>query len=431
MQRQDYLDTLVKNRKLTREGQDWLRLALDPFHDYNRTIAGYPDTDGSQTLVSCYQYQLDLAAPAGVAGNWDAHIFTLPILESLPYNNVATGAEFNDYTLDAAATNALTGPLTIRAGPAGSNLQPSQVMPPNTTHTALPAGSAEDLQRGITRILGMGFEVTNTTADMYKQGAVTVYRMPQYRSHPAVCSLERAAHRGNISTIRIRDAPNTIAQVNLLKGTRTWSAAEGCYVVAAFSDVSNPLIPASPNMVIVDKSGDHELASFALASPYAIQGAANAPPNTSLIAVNATQTSPMDTSGAYFTGLSNSTTLTIKLKVYIERAPTHTEADLAVLATPSAGLDTRALELYSMAINQIPVGVTVAENGLGDWFRTVMSVVRKVAPTIGGVIGAYNPVAGQIIQTAGRVAGNFDDLAKKNTVKKKAKPKQQAKPRSS
>lgn len=423
MQRQDYLDTLTKKNKLTRGGEDWLRLALDPFHDFNRTIAGYPDTDGSQTLVSCYQYQYDLTVPANVNGNWDAHIFTLPVLESLNYNNAAAGVEFNDYTLDAAASQAPVGPLVIRAGAAGSALQPQQNMPANTTHACLPALNSEDLQKGITRILGMGFEVTNTTADMYKQGAVTVYRMPQYRSVPAAVALERPAHRGVVSSIRLRDAPSTIAQINLLKGTRTWSASEGCYVTAAFSDVSNPLLPPNPNMIVVDREGSHEIASTALISPYTVQGAANAPPTPSLLVVNATQTAPMDTSGAYFTGLSNSTTLTVKLKVYIERAPTHTEADLAVLATPSAGLDTRALEIYSRAITQLPVGVTVAENGIGDWFRTVMSVVRKVAPTVGGVISAYNPAAGELIRTAGKVAGNFDDLVKKKTLPRKKSQK--------
>lgn len=69
----DFLQSLADNHKITQDGKEWLTLALDPFHDYNKQVAGYPDADGSQTVVSCYQYQTDVSSVGGA--NWDCHIY--------------------------------------------------------------------------------------------------------------------------------------------------------------------------------------------------------------------------------------------------------------------------------------------------------------------------------------------------------------------
>lgn len=76
----DFLDALTDMKKITPDGKEWITLALDPFHDYNKQIAGYPDADASQTVVSCFQYQADLVAPGAV--NWDCHIYNAPVCKA-------------------------------------------------------------------------------------------------------------------------------------------------------------------------------------------------------------------------------------------------------------------------------------------------------------------------------------------------------------
>ena len=49
----DFLTSLVDHHQITEDGKEWLTLALDPFHDYNKQVAGYPDADASHTVVSC------------------------------------------------------------------------------------------------------------------------------------------------------------------------------------------------------------------------------------------------------------------------------------------------------------------------------------------------------------------------------------------
>jgi len=84
-----------------------------------------------------------------------------------------------------------------------------------------------------------------------------------------------------------------------------------------------------------------------------------------------------NTSGAMFTGLSASTTLTINSIFYIERFPQATDSNLVVLAKPSPPYDPVAKACYSHMMQTMPVGVKVSENDGGEWFlKTVASLFR-------------------------------------------------------
>lgn len=408
--RPKYLDQLVANRKLTADGRDWLTLALDPFHDLNHQAAGFPDSDGSQTIVSCYQYQVDLGAPAGVVGNWDAHVFTMPTCIPADHALQSISADWKSAAPIAGAPLKL-GPLTIITAAGGANLYPT------TDHdvlasTTLPSLNSTDLASGVTRVIGLGYEVTNTTAEINKQGSVTSYRMPQYASATgAICTVNDAISMvASVPVVRWRAPPANTAEANLLKGTRTWDAASGVYATAVLNSVANPLVMVnnSANLYVADPYPNAP--GVAVLSPTSV-AIGNTGPAVSVVVPSVTQQMPYDTTGSMFTGLSNATTLTIKLKVYVERAPTYAEPHLAVLATPSAGYDVMALELYSQAISQLPVAVTVSENGAGDWFRGVVRVLKNVAGPLGNAINAFVPGAGLIGTAAQKILGVVDTIA--------------------
>jgi hypothetical protein len=89
--------------------------------------------------------------------------------------------------------------------------------------------------------------------------------------------------------------------------------------------------------------------------------------------------------GAYFSGLSNQTTLQVQLLRYYERFPSATvDADqpLVVLAKPSCRFDPTALEAYSAMLRHIPTGVPARYNGLGDWFREAAETVRDIVSPV-------------------------------------------------
>jgi len=112
---------------------------------------------------------------------------------------------------------------------------------------------------------------------------------------------------------------------------------------------------------------------------------------------------PYNTHGAMVTGLNVNSTLRIRLRVYVEVAPTGTanDTDLTVLTTPSAGYDASALKVYSEVCSKMPVAVPVDFNSWGDWWKTMSSIIKTVAIPAGTAIGAAfgAPTAGAAVGT--------------------------------
>jgi len=407
----DYLQKLADKRQLTPDGKEWLTLALDPFHDYNHQVAGYPDADCSQTTVSCYQYQVELAAPAGVAGNWDAHIYNMPICRPDDYGLFSMDTQWSKITEpNPVINNCRTGPLCIVTNAAGSPL--GNVIPVSATaqKTTLPAATTNyDLCGGITRVIGMGYEVTNTTAEINKQGTITAYRMPQLGSRYQIGAANNAGTFIAGATGEMwREPPSTPAEANLLKGTRTWGASEGVYATCFQNSVHNPLAQVESAQILFQPNPHPGAVSVVRATYFNTVGPGAVAPNGSVVSFPPNQVMPYDTTGVFFTGLSNATTLTVKLRVYVERAPTYSEPNLAVLASPSAGYDVRALELYAAAVNMLPVAVKVGENAKGDWWRAVVGVLKAAAGPIGMALNPFLPGAGLIGAGIQAVSGQLN-----------------------
>jgi len=413
------LDALVQGKKITTEGADWFRLALDPFHDFNRPIAGYPDADGSHTVVSCFQHAYDLAKPAG-ATTWDAHIFTLPITCGGVMNVMnCTGAtaqcQETAITADLGAINMITA-------------DPGESLFPDTPAWAPVNGAVANIGFGSTanvgnsRIIGWGLEVVNTTAEMYKQGACTVYCQPQA---PTLCNnleVRNAADNkvGETCSTRLQSPPSTVAEAVLLGGTQQWAAKDGCYLIVPQSRVENPI--ASQSLISYHFCRDAQVGAgdAVVHAPSTFSGTQTGatPLHSDLWGLSA-KIVPFNTVGAFFTGLSAETTLRIKVKCYVERTPCFTDASLCVLASPSAPYDGRALSLYSAVAGRMPIGTMVSNNASGDWWRMVLSVIKKVAVPIGLTLEPFVPGAAPV---AGAVVAGIDAVEKIDDSKSKPQP---------
>jgi len=366
-------------------------------------------------------------APAGVAGNWDAHVFNLPMASSTGSFSVDGIADWIRYQDSAVSVAGTVGPVNIYSGATGTNLLPITGAPATNAYATVPAALNTDISGGISRVLGMGFEVTNTTAEINKQGSVTCYRMPQNTATGQIIVANfNNSNQGTVVMRRMRTPPSTVAQANLLKGTRTWDAASGVYAVPVQNSMANPLQLMNTELGLIQAEATPGLASTAIRTPYGITGAGTAVPAMSAYVPNAQQFTPFDTTGAYFTGLSNATILTIKVKIYVERAPTFSEANLAVLASPSAGYDVNALTLYARCVSELPVAVKVGDNASGDWWRSALSVLSKVAGPVGMALNTIMPGAGGIglaIQAASAVANAAAAQKKKLKAVTKSNPK--------
>ncbi len=133
--------------------------------------------------------------PANVAANanWDCHIYNLADFASLNSENAGTGATGTsllpgtyDYTNSSTAgyaTNPATSNyqptgLQILTGPAGAQFLPS-ASGTSIAQTNCASMFPSQYITGKCRLVGGGFEIVNTTANLYKQGVLTAYRMPQ------------------------------------------------------------------------------------------------------------------------------------------------------------------------------------------------------------------------------------------------------------
>jgi hypothetical protein len=89
----------------------------------------------------------------------------------------------------------------------------------------------------------------------------------------------------------------------------------------------------------------------------------------------------LNLSGAYFTGLSEETTLTVTSRFYVEISPP-LSSSLLDLVTPPAQFDPFAINLYTRVVNMMPPGTRKGDNDAGDWFRHLGVNAAKAAQSM-------------------------------------------------
>jgi len=418
----EVLERFESSGRLSREGKNWLIQATDPFHDTDIEYTGFPDMTIGSSVVQCVKVQTTLSKPSGITGNWDCHICNLPWFQK--FTSAKYNQTYNQLRLDTkeALVNEAGG-LAFMSVPSGA-----------TTYLTSSALGAEvtflDINQayfvGPARVVSAGFEVHNTTAELYRQGSVTVYKQP----HPAagdytvICNTA-AAPTTILNALLLKSKaapPENVAQAMALCGSRTWAALEGAYVVCTLNTDEVPIQYRTPSYPILE----HWSEGSGIVCGYTGTAA-------DALTDNVCNYNEFDMSGAYFTGLSPETSLTVTFNVYIERFPTADQTDLAVLAEASPSYDPLALELYTRMLHEMPVGVMVKENSIGEWFA---DVVAKVAPFLHTGLSAiphpYAMIGAEIAKEAGKLAKSYlppkqgpnqygDPLPKKKSGNRKAK----------
>jgi len=387
---------------LTECGRDWLIAACDPYHDKPLNICGYPDVNEAASVTQVVKLSAQISAPAGVSTNWDCHFHQLPWLAGVTSGGPTQLKAVQDNTTflaiqnDAPSGSAWSG-LIVDSVTAGS----PTFYYANTTITTPFATQLFPYLTGEYRVIAMGFEVINTTSELNVQGLVTTYRYPMQdldsaSTIPALALNQGSGPSSNTigfpSVLNTTAPPSTAGQALLLADSRQWKAKDGCYVV---STLNSDEIPTGPNNVMLKLAMNQQdpiaLAGFQAITSPAASTPINIPPTTPtnsiafLLSPN-TDLTKFNHSGAYFQGLSNSTTLQVNVIYIVERFPTFLETDLVVLAKHSCRYDAAALELYSEVIRQMPVGVPQKMNGLGEWFSDAVSAASDfISPVLSAI----------------------------------------------
>lgn len=272
---------------------------------------------------------------------------------------------------------------------------------------------ASDYVQGASRVIGLGMEVQNTTADIYKQGQVFTWRQPSAMGGGGVFTSQTSVApqlTPFVGHMQRRPPANT-KQEMLIPGTRQWRAEDGAYIVGTFVGQDNPPLYTSYDLPVVYDDplvedyptnngfpttvattyNDRKVWVPTETIPSAEYG--GVPP---CLKVN-----PMHMSGMHFSGLSQQSTLSLTVNIYLESFPGPAEPSILVLGTPSAQYDPVALEIFSHCLSSLPVGVTAGDNGFGDWFA---DVVRQASNYLYPIAKAFLPGQASLVRDMGRAA---------------------------
>jgi len=399
-----------------KDAQRWLITTLDPFHDNPETLAGPPDGVTGNQICQLVKQSMTITCPTGITtGTWDVNIVDWPWVNAHPVTTTGcvgpgfaysghsgvqpTGSSF--FQAFPSTGNTPLGGLQAFSGPTGACLSPYMTFANlgSNTYAINSLTMSSTYTNGDHRVYSKGFEVHNTTAQLYRGGSLTCYRTPVphtedavacqtylYGGGPPATITDKVVHK----TLIIDGPPGTPASALLLPQSKQWGAEEGAYVVSALHDPQIGVYAQEAMGVFLYDSTSINNTVTPTPTPLQFGSAAGTvtglPYNGAGTTVSPLPIGEFDISGCYFTGLTPQTTLVINWNVYVQRFPTNSDLNLVVLANPSCEREEAALAFYSHAVGSLPVGVPVKENGFGDWFKDVVSTASDyIAPVLSAI----------------------------------------------
>lgn len=411
------LNMMVEANMLSEKGKNSVIQALDPMHDLPVSVlSGWPDMETSASVVQCIKKTIAITTNQSSTDNWDCHFCVLPFANNV--NFTPTLSRTNNFVnnfrtlTDPQTTNNTIGGVTVWGEPVGG----STVI----TDTPIATVVLDDTYiHGPSRIVGMGFEVNNTTADLYKQGQVIVYRLPQPDPETSDYTVISAASwNSGVTTVgsyqQFRPPCNTAANAMLLAGSRQWSAKDGVYMVvplingpdnpALVGDYNQPMFPVtalSEDQPDGDQSGPINNGAVVIPTLFVVPIETEVGfSNCSVLPCN--RIYPLQQCGAIFTGLSPQTSLQLTVNFYLETFPGFAENTLLTLATPSTHYDPLALQMISRAFLDMPVAFRFGDNGLGQAFaETIADMADFIAPI---ALAVGHPEIAAIVTGGGKIA---------------------------
>jgi hypothetical protein len=452
---------VTKKDGITKSGNDWILQALDGFHDSQLKPTDYPDGPQGKLVIYHPTLEVNVAKPPNLASGatWDFHLTTQPF-----YGGTDSLVGFNASINTAGASLGAVGngrgsTITMVTNDNGFVAAPVIMdRRPSGDLTFTSGGSVAALNYGCvdipkqytegpTRVVGMAVEVVNTTPELYRGGRVDAYELPMrpIESDAVLCGLEQNGaevfynnlssgnsaspvyYRTPARVVAVAQPPSRVAQAALPDNSLYWPAKHGGYFNAVFE---KPPPMSAPNQIWPAwYAGDPAVGNVpqvyngpwpsaypgngSLARRLVAWNVTNSPSPVGLTPsspyefhayLNRIGVIPISRKGLYFTGLSEQTTLSVRVRFYIVRIPSINEPDIYNLALPPPKVDRRVWELYAEIVSKLPVACRFDENPLGEWFKDVLGTVARWAPTVGNLVGTVVPGASLLGQGIGKAA---------------------------
>lgn len=378
------------------------------------------------SIVRLHNQSYTLTAPASAVADWDATVaFTganseigeLPGLVSIGVADINS-----ELTYDHAAlsTGNPFGSFVIKAGASGSPLTWGTPTVIGDTHVARGAcATAPNSDR--CRIIAIGYEITNTTADIYKQGSITVAALPSavtdYGLLTVVDTNAAPYAQHSFQTYFPTKFAATRDGLIGIPGAATWAAKEGAYVIPRMITHTMPVEAPSSNQRAVVCQDSASATAYAATTPLGFQVLDGA----SYPFIRGVGASGFAATQVFLNGLSHETSLTITMRTIVEYFPTFGSALLS-LTTPSPAFSPKAFEIYSRACQLAPYAVPVKQNGAGEYFRKVLHFISAASGAVSPLVGSFAPLAGGISVGTKALANYLGEKANARRIKKGSAP---------
>ena len=374
------IETLCSSCGLSEMGKQWISKTMDPFKDMPEKGVGYPDMYGGLSVIQEFNFKQTFIAPASAGGNeWDFHAFFpgCDFSGTLSVANLVSGNIF----FSNNTTTYLHGGLEVRSGAAGANLLIA-TQDALMANLAIPSAS---FVGGRARVVSKAFEIHNVTSQMFKQGDLTVWRHDQPPGSPGILNYSNntdntTCYQTAVPCLYQAEVPFTAARTLYFPNSQTWEAKEGCYVVAVMANQSSPprfLSSAQAVATMFSENGSNYITTGTI------------PASSHVVSITTpSMWSPFIPCGAFLTGLSTETALTVNVKYVVEYFPEASSPTMMSMAKPSSHFDPRALSMYSESSWRLPPGTPVRNNGAGEWISTVADVLKDFGVPGMGMVGS-------------------------------------------
>lgn len=318
------------------------------------------------------------------------------------------------------------GLVNVAKTMAGGNLFPNLDPVVDADFSITPVATFSNIDDGISRVIGMGIEVIDTTAEIYKQGSLACYRMPVVRNTLLQFGYNDGAGVQSQTTWHVFQAPpSTMSDAARYRSTVQWQNKDGAYMVIGQDGIANEFTSATGLPIAVLMDTDWTNGYRAMISTLQSTTADQVDPLlTSQVAINQPKLVNVAQQGIFLSGLNKEATFRVRVRVYVERAPLHGDVTLIPMATPSAKYDVKALEMYSQLVSDLPIAVPVGFNAHGDWWRIILRGIEDYAPSVGAAIGPGGKIVGKGVSNMTKMVNKLlEDKDRRDDAKKKAQAK--------
>lgn len=396
---QNFFDKAESANLLTEAAVQSVLNLVDPFPDSSLDPVGWPSVSAGNTVPLVSTQFLDLSAPSGVeAAGYNMKVIFIPVTGRLVSTGVST---FNSATGDVSDFNTTAGEMgqfnVYRWLPGQDEPDPVSVDPDYVLNCDIDSGGSN------ARICAAGFELINTSSELYRGGMQYGFRTPLITEDFSPGGASAVTTNSMIRYKMLSGVPSTLKDIINLNTTFSGSAENGIGVFSLPMEASNPPAPALPIKLALSAVQDAPLTKNwvrEFSSAYGVK--------------------PFEwqVCGGYVTGQSPSATFTLKARVFYEVIPTSRSGTLiqAVARTP-VPYSYIIEEMLANLLRTMPSSFDYSENPLGEWFDKMLAGLAGVIPAIGTFFP--HPVVKAIAAGAGPVIAGLQEYRKKKAVKKK------------